>query len=256
MSLQGKIVFITGASTGIGREAAKRFAKRGAIPVLTARSVDKLHALAEEIRVQFGVTCPVYALDVQDQQQAEAVVHDVLANQGRIDVLVNNAGFGVFKETMEMTMDEVEDMMDVNYFGLVRMTKAVLPSMLERRAGHIVNVSSMAGFFATQTHGCYAATKFAVMGFSEGLRFELNGSGVTLSTVNPGPIETEFWNRADRTQVPTFAKFLSAEEVADTMVRAAEEKKVLYVLPKVGSFAIKIRHLFPRLYDLVMTRFH
>jgi short-subunit dehydrogenase len=256
MDHSGKIVLITGASSGIGREAALRFAARGDVPVLGARSVEKLVELAAEIRMRYGVEAPVYKLDVKSEEQVQQVASDVLARFGRVDILVNNAGYGLFRKTVDLTMDEIADMMDVNYLGLVRMTKALLPSMLERRSGHIINISSLAGFFAASTHGCYAATKFAVMGFSESLRYELNGTGVRLSTVNPGPVETAFWERADRTQLPRFAVMLPVEKVADAVIRAAEEQRPLYLLPKIGGLALRLKYLFPRIYDWVMTRNH
>lgn len=252
--LRDKIVLITGSSSGIGRVAALKFAAAGAIPVLVARSVDKLLDVAAEIREQHGIEAPVFALDVRSNPLIEQVVSEVLDRFGHIDILVNNAGYGLFRKTVEMSMEEIEDMMDVNYFGLVRVTKAVLPSMLKRRSGQIINLASMASFFATPTHGTYAATKFAVQGFSEGLRFELAGSGVALSTINPGPVDTPFFDRADRGTLPKFATLLRAEEVADAVLRAARQRKPLYVLPRIGRVGIALRHLFPRLYDKLLMR--
>lgn len=254
MSLQGKIVLITGSSSGIGKEAALRFAAAGAVPVLCARSVDKLQVVSAEIRARFHIEAPVFALDVQRDDDVQQVVQAVVEQYGQIDILVNNAGFGVFADTIDIELSDVVEMMDVNYFGLVRMTKAVLPSMLARRSGQIINIASLAGFFVTPTHGAYAATKFAVMGFSEGLRYELHGSGVSLSTINPGPVETPFFDRAPRESIPQFVKFLRPEQVADSILRAAVEKKPLYLLPKVSKIALPFRFLFPWLYDRIMVR--
>lgn len=254
MTLKQKIVLITGSSSGIGREAALRFAAAGAVPVLAARSVEKLQAAAEEIRSRFGVEAAVYSLNVQADDEVQRVVQEVLARFGRIDILVNNAGFGVFAESIDISMEDVAEMMDVNYFGMVRMTKAVLPSMLERRSGQVINIASLASYFVTPTHGAYAATKFAVMGFSEGLRYELHGSGVSVSTINPGPVETPFFERAKRSTIPKFAKFLRPEVVADEILRAAVEHKPLYMLPKYSSIGLKFRFLFPWLYDWIMVR--
>lgn len=255
-ALQGRVVLITGSSSGIGRAAALKFAACGAQTVLAARSVDKLQEVAAEIAHARGVHPLVLALDVRDDAQVEQVVATVYERYGRLDVLVNNAGWGLFQETNDLTMAEVADMMDVNYLGLVRLTKCALPQLLAQGQGHIVNVASMASFFATAEHGVYAATKFAVQGFSEGLRFELAHTGVTVSTVNPGPVDTPFYERADRERrtVPTFARFLSADEVAEAVVRAAVEKKPLYLLPKSGWIALAFRWLFPPLYDRIMMR--
>jgi short-subunit dehydrogenase len=254
VSLRDKIVLITGSSSGIGRVAALKFAAAGAIPVLTARSVDKLLDVSAEIRERYGIEAPVLALDVRSNQQVEQVVSEVFDRFGHIDILVNNAGYGLFRDTVEISNEEIEDMMDVNYFGLVRMTKAVLPAMLQRREGHIINLASIASFFATPTHGAYAATKFAVQGFSEGLRFELHGTGVHLSTINPGPVDTPFFDRADRSTLPKAASFLSADQVADAVLRASRERKPVYILPRIGRLGLVLRHMFPSVYYRALAR--
>ncbi|TCP59456.1 hypothetical protein EV586_101675 [Tumebacillus sp. BK434] len=253
LMLQNQIVLITGASSGIGRDAALQFAKHGATPVLAARSIDKLQALSEEIKQRYNIDAPFYALDVTEEENVNRVVEDVLKRFTRIDVLMNNSGYGFFKSTEDIAMEEVEGMMNVNYFGLVRMTKAVLPSMKQRGSGHIINIASLASFMAGQKHGAYAATKHAVMGFSDALRYELRGTGVTLSTINPGPVETPFFDKADRSSVPQIVRFLKPDEVAATVLKAAVQKKPLYVLPKSGYIPVKLRHLFPRLYDWAMS---
>ncbi|PWK14361.1 SDR family NAD(P)-dependent oxidoreductase [Tumebacillus permanentifrigoris] len=253
-SLRDKIVLITGSSSGIGRVAALKFAAAGAIPVLAARSVDKLLDVAAEIRERYSIDAPVFELDVRSNQQVDQVVSEVFGRFGHIDILVNNAGYGLFRDTVEMSNEEIEDMMAVNYFGLVRMTKAVLPSMLERHSGHIINLASIASFFATPTHGAYAATKFAVQGFSEGLRFELHGTGVHLSTVNPGPVDTPFFDRADRSTLPKMTNFLRAEQVADAVLRATRERKPVYILPRIGRVGLALRHLFPGVYHRALAR--
>lgn len=252
--LQNQIVLITGASSGIGREAALKFAKHGAIPVLAARSIEKLQELSAEIKQRYNIEAPYYSLDVTDGDNVTSVVQEVLKRFSRIDILLNNSGYGLFVSTEEIAMEEVEGMMDVNYFGLVRMTRAVLPSMRERNSGHIINIASIASFMAGKKHGVYAATKHAVMGFSDALRYELKGSGITLSTINPGPVETPFFDRADRQSVPKLVGFLKTEEVAETVIKAAVQKKPLYLLPKLAAIPVKLRHLFPRLYDFAMTR--
>jgi uncharacterized protein len=252
--LAGKIVLITGASSGIGRETALYFAKAGAVPVLTARSVDKLEELAAEIRKKYGIEAPVFRLDVQSNDNVQQVVKDVIEKLERIDILVNSSGFGVFESTVDMAMDDFEGMMDVNYFGLVRVTKAVLPDMLRRDSGHIVNIASISSFVAGKRQGGYAATKFAVMGFSEGLHYELEGTGVSLSNVNPGPVETPFFERADRQVIPGNIPYIRPEQVAQTVLRACVEKKPLYIIPRMFGPGIKMRYLAPGVYRVLMKR--
>lgn len=248
MSLRDQIVLITGASSGIGRETALHLAREGAIPVLTARSVDKLEEAAAEIRERYGIEAFVLRMDVRSEQEVGHAVAEVIERHGRVDILINCSGYGVFDPVATMAMKDYEGMMDVNFLGVVRVTKAVLPGMLQRNRGHIIQISSLAGFVAGPRHSGYAASKFAVMGFSEALSYELDGTGVHVTTINPGPVETPFFDHADRSAIPDFVPALTSDQVAATILRATQEKKSLYIIPRPLSFAIKLRYLFPALY--------
>lgn len=188
-----KIAVITGASSGIGAIMAQMLAERGAIPVLMARSESKLAEVSAGLRGEHAV----YRLDVTDTDQVMAVMDKVLERYGRIDILINNAGYGVFDKFIDASLDEIEQMMDVNYMGTVRRTKAVLGRILRRRSGHIVNIASMAGKIGSAKSTGYSATKHAVLGFTNCLRQELVGTGVGLTAINPGPIDTPFFDIAD-----------------------------------------------------------
>ena len=161
-SLQNKVVLITGASSGFGADAARLFAKEGAIVVLTARRIDRLTALAEEIRLAGGQALAV-PLDVAEQAKINEAVQTVLDTFGRIDILLNNAGLGRLDwlETLDPAAD-IDIQIDVNLRGVLQVTRAVLPSMLARRAGHIINMSSVAGLIAAPMYSIYAATKYGV----------------------------------------------------------------------------------------------
>ncbi|MFC5469526.1 SDR family NAD(P)-dependent oxidoreductase [Cohnella suwonensis] len=252
-TLQGKVVLITGASSGIGALTAKRLSERGAIPVLTARSLGRLSAQAASIPGEHAV----YAMDVSSDEQVGEVVSEVVRKYGRIDVLLNNAGYGEFVPFAETTIEHFKDMMDVNYLGTVRATLAVLPIMLQAGQGHIVNVASMAGKVATAKSTAYAATKHAVLGFTNALRRELKISGVYVTAVNPGPIATPFFDRADPegTYLKNIERFiLSPDKVANAIVRVMERRKPELDMPWAASAGAKIMQLFPRATDALFGR--
>jgi short-subunit dehydrogenase len=251
--LKGKIVLITGASSGIGAETARRLARKGAVPVLTGRNAGRLEQVVKEI----GNDCAFYILDVTNQAQVEETVGRVIARYGRIDVLLNNAGFGRFEPFADAPLRHFEEMMDTNYMGVVRCTKAVLPYMTARGEGHIVNVASMAGKIATPKSTGYSASKHAVLGLTNALRMELRGSGIAVSAVNPGPIDTPFFEQADPGgQYVNNVRWLmmTPERVADEIVRVIERRKAEKDLPGIAAAGIRLYQLFPRLADRLAGR--
>lgn len=254
VSLKGKVVLITGASSGIGALTAKLLAERGAIPVLTARSVDKLAELSAGIAGEHAV----YGMDVVSDEQVSSVVSAVATRYGKIDILLNNAGFGEFIAFRDAPLSHFQDMMDVNYMGTVRCAKTVLPLMLQAGEGHIVNVASLAGKMATAKSTGYAATKHAVLGFTNALRRELKGSGVFVSAVNPGPIDTPFFDRADPegTYVRNVKKFiLSPDRVARAIVSVMERRRAELDMPWAAGAGAKFAQVFPRLTEALFGKF-
>ena len=191
-SQQGKVWFITGASTGFGRVLAGYVAELGGNVVATARRPETLAELAAKYPAQVQAV----KLDVTDRASIDAAVKDALAWFGHIDVLVNNAGYGVFGALEEISEAELMPMFDTNVFGLIDVTKAVLPHMRARRSGHIVNLSSIAGLVPGAGWSMYNATKFAVEGLSEALALELRPLGVSVTIVEPGPFRTDFLGRS------------------------------------------------------------
>ncbi|MNO32257.1 putative ketoacyl reductase [compost metagenome] len=248
MALQNKVVVITGASSGIGALTAQMLSKRGAIPILLARSEDKLKETAAGIPGVFGL----YACDVTDEAQVEKTFADIISAYGRIDILLNNAGYGKFAAFIEMEPHEFDDMMDVNYMGIVRCTKAVVPHMLERGSGQIVNVASMAGKIGTARSVAYTATKHAVLGFTNALRQELRKQGIIVSAVNPGPIATDFFRTADPSgsyEKSVARIMMTPEHVSKKIVRLIEKGKEEIDLPGFAAIGIRLYGLFPRLAD-------
>jgi NAD(P)-dependent dehydrogenase (short-subunit alcohol dehydrogenase family) len=188
------IWFVTGCSSGFGRELAQLLASRGARAVVTARSPEALHGLAAGADGRILTL----ALDVARQDQIDAAVTAALDAFGRIDVLVNNAGYG-YRSTIEDGKDaEIRSMFETNVFGLFALTRAVLPGMRQQRRGHVINISSIAGLNGSAGTGYYAATKFAVEGFSDALRHEVGPLGIKVTCVEPGPFRTDFAGRSIR----------------------------------------------------------
>jgi NAD(P)-dependent dehydrogenase (short-subunit alcohol dehydrogenase family) len=190
--VQPRVWFITGASTGLGRVLAEHLLRSGAMVVATARKVEQL----KELETAYPATALILSLDVTKQPQVDGAVADAVARFGRIDVLVNNAGYGMVGAVEESAEGEFRPMFETNVFGLIRMTQAVLPQMRKRRSGHVVNLSSIGGLVASPGFGMYNATKFAVEGLSEALAQEVKPLGVGLTIVEPGPFRTDFLGRS------------------------------------------------------------
>jgi NAD(P)-dependent dehydrogenase (short-subunit alcohol dehydrogenase family) len=178
-----KVVLITGCSTGIGRDLAQRLSRSGYQVVATARQVETLAALQASMKLPLDVTLP---------DSVEAAVDQTLERFGRIDVLVNNAGYAIRGALEEVPLSMVEHMFEVNVFGALRMIQAVAPVMRRQQAGQIINICSIAGKLSTPTNGAYSATKFALEALSDALRVELAPFGVTVVLVEPGAIQTCF----------------------------------------------------------------
>jgi NAD(P)-dependent dehydrogenase (short-subunit alcohol dehydrogenase family) len=192
MTTAGKVWFITGASTGFGRLLAEQVLKAGGRVIATARKPEQV---ADLLR-QYPEPARAFALDVTRPEQIEAAAKDAIAAFGRIDVLVNNAGYGIAGGVEEATEEEFLPVFETNVFGLMRVTRAFLPQFRKQRTGHIINMSSMAGIGGSAGWGYYNATKFAVEGFSEALAGEMAAIGVKVTVIEPGPFRTDFLGRS------------------------------------------------------------
>ncbi|MDQ8739365.1 SDR family oxidoreductase [Paenibacillus sp. LHD-38] len=246
--LKDKVIFISGASSGIGALTAIRLSEHGAIPVLTGRNIEKLKEISSAIKGKNAF----YQMDVTDNEQVKQTVEAVIAKYGKIDVLLNNAGYGQFEYFTSMPVESFEQMMDTNYMGVVRCTKAVIPHMVKRGSGHIVNVASLAGKIGTAKSTSYTATKHAVLGFTNSLRMELRDHGIQVSAVNPGPIDTPFFSLADPSgsYVKNVSWFMMKPEyVVKRIVRLIERRKAELDLPKKAALGIKFYQLLPRTID-------
>lgn len=253
-SLLGKNIVITGASGGIGAEVAKLCAGRGANLSLLARSVDKLEQLKRELEVQYSVKVYIHRLDVSNTDDIEKVFHSIFKEMDSVDILVNNAGFGVFREAHEATIEEIKSMFEVNVVGLMACTSMVLPKMRTRRFGHIINIASQAGKIATPKSSVYSSTKHAVLGYSNSLRMELADHQVFVTTVNPGPIATNFFNIADEkgTYVKNVQKFmLQPDYVANKIVNVMLTNTREINLPRWMNLGSVVYALFPKAFERI-----
>lgn len=193
--LNGKKVFITGASSGIGEACAYSFAAEGADLIITARRFEKLKSLAEDLKEKYNVKVNAYKLDVRNKEEVFQLINNLPDEWKNIDILINNAGLGrgleKFYEDNHNSWDEV---IDTNIKGLLFVTKAIIPVMVERKSGHIINIGSIAGHEAYSKGAVYCATKHAVNAITKSLRMDVLDKNIRVSTIDPGMVETEFSN--------------------------------------------------------------
>ncbi len=249
---EGKTVMITGASSGIGRAAALEFARRGANVVLAARRRERLEVVATECRA-LGVEATPVVTDVSVREDCLRLI----ASVPRVDVLVSNAGFGIYDPIENAKASDLESMMQTNYFGAVYCTQAVLPQMLQRRDGAIVVVSSITGIMGYASMGGYCASKFALNGFAEALRSEVIGRGVRVSMVCPATTDTDFFQIAERDKMPGASRMMLAmkpEKVARAVCDAAGDGRYRRILPLFAHVYMRFKEIFPRAAHMLMRR--
>jgi serine 3-dehydrogenase len=227
VSIQGQTVLITGASSGIGAACAQVFAEAGTRLILTARRLDRLEKLAADLEQQFGGSVQSLTLDVCDRAQVTATLAN-LPQGGRVDILINNAGLSRGLDKLHKGhLEDWEEMIDTNIKGLLYVTRALLPGMISRGQGHVINIGSIAGHQAYPNGNVYCATKAAVRTLSQGLKMDLLGTPIRVSCIDPGLVETEFSQvrfRGDReraAQVYQGLTPLTAPDVAETVLFCA-----------------------------------
>ncbi|WP_214893120.1 SDR family oxidoreductase [Exiguobacterium sp. H66] len=242
MNLMNKTVVLTGASSGLGEALARVLNRQGANLILIARRADRLERLARELHADYIV----YDLEHSPEHLAERIQVDY----GMIDVLINNAGFGEFSFLQDTSIETIESMHRINVLTPVRLTKACLPFL--RPNGMIVNVASQAGKLPTPKSTIYCMTKASLLQFSNALRLELRPKGIHVMTVNPGPIATEFFVRADlsrKYEKNVVSILLSKESLAKTVVRAIERQKREVNAPWWMELSAKAYAVCPRLIE-------
>jgi uncharacterized protein len=256
MDLDRCTALITGASAGIGREFARQLTGRAATLVLIARRRDRLEELRDElIRREPNLQVLIRTCDVADRQQLLELCNSLTAEGVAVDLLINNAGLGDRGAFITSDPQRIDDMLQVNVAALTTLTRALLPQMLERRRGTVLNVSSSASFLPMPGFAVYAATKAYVTSFSEALRMELHGTGVNVLALCPGPVHTEFDSIArrktnpDRRVAPEFT-YVPVEQVVSDSLGAVEAGRAVLI----PGLAMKIAMTFARLTPMPLMR--
>ena len=245
MDFKNKVVLITGASSGIGKQTAIEFAKLGSNIILVARRKDKLEQVENQLK-QFHVTTLVCTCDISKKDQVQSMSKIVLEKFNSIDILVNNAGFAIYGSVSELSINEIESQMETNYFGTIYCIKFFLPSMLKKKSGHIVNVASVAASFGLPGIASYCASKFAMLGFSEGLKHELSGTGVGITVVSPIMVKTDFFEHPSFAKMPKYSPMsLNSITVAKAIVKAANSSRLEIITPSVVRIVVWLKHTFP-----------
>ena len=240
--LAGQVALVTGSSSGIGAATARELAMRGARVVLAARRADELDAQAQAITAAGGEALAI-PTDLTDEAQIDALVAQTLSHYGRIDILVNNAGIGWQRSFVKTSREDIARMVHTNLLGVIRLTHAVLPGMLERRHGAIISVASVAGHVAIDP--LYSATKYAVRGFSLSLRRQLQGTGVSVSVVSPGFIRSNMTD-SSRRRMP------GPEIVARTIAKLVTRPRREAVTPRFYRPLIWAERALPTLADRLL----
>ena len=242
-NMTGKTVLVTGASSGIGAACARLLAAAGARLILSARRKEKLQVLADELAEKYGVQTLLLVLDVRQAKTVVSAIDGLPADWKEIDVLINNAGLsrGLDKQ-QEASIQDWEEMIDTNVKGLLYMTRAVVPGMVEREKGHVVNIGSVAARYTYPGGSIYCATKAAVKVLTEGLKIDLLGTPIRVTNIEPGLVETEFSEvrfrgDTDRAKgVYSGMTALTPEDVADSILFAVTRPahvniSELYIIP-------------------------
>ncbi len=250
--MSGRVVIVTGASSGIGEATARAFSRAGDRVVLTARRVDRLQQIARELPESLVVTA-----DLARPEQIKRVVEETLRCYGQIDVLVNNAGFGEHNWFDRSSEETLRRQIEVNLIAPILLTKAVLPAMIARRRGTIINVSSVAGRIGTPTLAVYSATKFGLDGFSEAVRREVLPLGIHVCVLSPGVVGGTEFGRERRVDLGlTSPPWLSVtpQRVAEEIVRLADRPRPRRILPGIYWLAVALNTFLPFLVDRSMAR--
>jgi uncharacterized protein len=260
----GKVVIVTGGSSGFGRSLAAAFARSGASVVISARSFEALESAADELR-RYGTQVLAIPADVTQADQVEALVDQTVRHFGRLDVLVNNAGRSARGAVLDVSPEDFSQLLDLNFLGAVRCTRAAMPHLL-RSGGHLINIGSLSGKSASRYVGAYAATKFALAGYTQQLRLELSPQGVHVMLVSPGPIERDDAGQryADQLEgLPAQAAKPGAgvrispikpDKLSRAILAACRRRQPELIYPGMARLFIAVIQLFPRLGDWLVRK--
>ncbi|WP_284140325.1 MULTISPECIES: SDR family oxidoreductase [unclassified Virgibacillus] len=258
--IKDKKIIVTGASSGLGKEIAWKIAANGGVPIMISRSMDKMQLEMEQIKTTYGIQSYCYEADLEDEGAIEAIVYTIIEEQQTIHALINNAGIGFFQYIKEMEWKQVERMFQLNTFAVMHLTRLLLPHFLARKEGHFITVASQAAKLATPKASYYAASKHAILGYTNALRLELSKDPIKVTAVNLGPVRTNFFAVADPegTYVKNIEKYmLDPEQVAIKIVNRLFTNKREINMPYWMELGSKLHYLFPNIMEtLLHKQFH
>ncbi|MDG5798985.1 SDR family oxidoreductase [Marinilabiliaceae bacterium ANBcel2] len=258
--LKGKVIWLTGASSGIGKALAFQLAKEHAYLILSSRSSEKLKQVQKEC-LQFTDNCLIYPVDITDSESLNATYHSVISKTVGVDILINNAGQSQRSLAEETTLAVDRHVMDVNFFSMVDLTKLVLPDMIKRGSGHIVVVSSITGKFGFPLRTAYAGSKHAVQGYFESLRGELKKHGIYVTIVSPGRVQTDISKKAITGNGMAYGKMdsgqaegMPADLCAKKIVRGVKKRRKDFLVGNRELLMVYIRKFLPALYHNIVDK--
>jgi uncharacterized protein len=257
MNLSDKVVLITGASSGIGRATAILTGKAGLPVIIAARRIDRLAEVAREIESAGGKALAVET-DIGDESQVKTLIDKTLEHFGRIDVLINNAGVGLYATVDETTPEQMERLWRINYMGTFHAIQNVLPVMRKQQSGQIIVVASMSGRRGAAFKSAYCATKFAQIGLLESLRMELKNTNIKCTLIFPGATQTEFFEVIEnpgKRDVRLYGSVQSAEQVAEEILNAIQNPRTEVISQRLGRIQILLNAFSPDFADWLVGKY-
>ena len=254
MKFKDQIIAITGASSGIGMQAAIDFSNNGAKTIiLISRNITKLNKVKEKLNPDCNVE--IYPCDVSNKKMVADMSNNILGKIGNVNILVNNAGFGIYGRVIDQTIEDIEKVTSTNYLGMIYCTKMFLPSMIKKNQGHIVNVASLAASFGIPCMAAYCGSKFAMLGFSESLYHELKNTNVGITVVSPIAVKTNFFdNESFKGKMPhKLGYVLDPKTVSNAILKAAYSKRLEIVVPFFVRSAVWLKRTFPYLINPIVS---
>lgn len=260
-----KTVLVTGCSSGMGYATCVLFARNNFATFASVRNLSKAKKIQEIINRE-KLSLKLIRLDVNDNESIKVAIQKIISDSGKIDILINNAGYGMFGPLEEMSLEDIKEQFETNFFGTIRLIKATVPLMRKQRSGIIVNISSMVGRFGVPLNAAYVASKFALEGLSESISFELGEFGIKVILIEPGVVQTDFFNnlkiKGDDTKSPYYklmdrriaffkatinSKVSSSDQVANVILHAVNSKDpaLRYVIGNDATNSIHVRKKLP-----------